>query len=558
MKVLLTTINAKYIHTSLAIRWLYVATRDRFDVSFVEFTLKQSVAHMAEAIVLTQATVVGLSVYIWNVKQTEMLVHALKQSNPSLVLVVGGPEVTYEPAHFLRHWPIDYVVSGEGEFVLGELLAFLEKGSQKLPEGVSTQKQISKTVVKANLNDLAALPSPYTLEQDVAEKQHRVLYFESSRGCPFRCAYCLSSLEQGIRYFPAVYVYNNLQAVIELGVRQIKFLDRTFNLHIEKTKAIFDFLIAHHRPNLTIQFEVYADLLSDDLVAYINNVVPNNYFRFEIGIQSTHAATNQAICRQQDMGQLAKHIKALVQANKVALHLDLIAGLPYESFDRFKDSFNEVFAFGAKEIQLGFLKLLRGTRLRQEAAKYGYVYDAGAPYQLKSHSDLPEEAVWRIQQAEAMVDLYWNSGWFSQTLDELLGTSYQGRYFEFFDELGSYYGKHGLPLHGYQLEDLYRHLQAFLTEKGLDLLGLLKWDYLGHFAIRPPGFWEHSFDKKKTKQLLYRIGNDETFLARYGLTRKEIEKGAVIDRVSDKELLLTIYVRNRILRMPYLLSDIAI
>lgn len=541
MKTIIATLNAKYIHTSLALRWLYVSNRDTCDIAFKEYTIKEKPEVVVDDLLATECDLLGLSVYIWNVNQMERIIRMLKQRNPGLLIVVGGPEVTYEPEHFLKTWDIDYVISGEGEFVLGELIQSLENGKTPKIEGVSSKEYISKTVAKADLERLSRLPSPYLLEEDRENLRNRLVYFETSRGCPYQCQYCLSSREKGVRYFPMEYILENLNALIRAGAKQIKFLDRTFNLNKQHTRSVFDYLIQNHRDGLSCQFEIYADLLDDEMIDYLNVNLPANYFRFEVGIQSTYEPTNIAVKRKQDFTLLANNIRKLMDGGKVVLHLDVIAGLPYETYDRFVRSFNDVFALGAKEVQLGFLKMLRGTNLRREAEKYGYSYKEQAPYEINYNALISSEELHRIHEAEHALEKYWNSGRFSRTMHRVFEQYYNNRYFEFFDELARFCVQQEFPERGYQLEDVFACLHHFLLSKGIDLFESLRRDYYANFTLRPPGFWNDALDKKTKKRLLYEIGQDKGFLCKYGLTRKVVEKQAAINLISGHDYLLTIF-----------------
>lgn len=544
MRIVLTTLNAKYIHTSLALRWLYVANRDKFDIQFREFTIKEQLDKVADDLLAINPDIIGLSVYIWNVEHSKNLISILKQRKPELIIILGGPEVTYEPEFFLESWDIDYVISGEGEFVLGELLTAIESGESETVniEGVSSRFHVSKNIVQADLEKLSALPSPYMLEEDKENLKNRLVYFETSRGCPYQCQYCLSSLEKGVRYFPMDYILTNLRYFLNSDARQIKFLDRTFNLNKEHTFSVFSFLIDNYRSNLSCQFEVYADLLKDEMIDYLNTNLPENYFRFEIGIQSTYEPTNVAVKRKQDFALLSDNVKKLMAGGKVDLHLDLIAGLPYESLERFIKSFNDVFSLGAKEVQLGFLKMLRGTNLRRDAVSYGYEYDTQAPYEIKYNSDISQEELGRIHEAEHALEKFWNSGRFILTMQTLFSGEYKGRYFELFDEIGQYYKAQGYSHRGYQLEDLFRCLHAFLLSKGIDLFDVLRQDYYSNFSRRPQGFWSEQIDKRTRKQLLYQIGQDKSFLQEHNFTRKIIEKQTAIDYISENKYLLTVFL----------------
>jgi radical SAM superfamily enzyme YgiQ (UPF0313 family) len=288
-----------------------------------------------------------------------------------------------------------------------------------------------------------------------------------------------------------------------------------------------------------------ADLLHDNVIETLNERLPANFFRFEAGIQTTCEAANNAIRRKQDFPLLADKIKKIREGGKIDLHLDLIAGLPHESFDRFMQSFNEVFELKAKEVQLGFLKMLRGTGLRNNAALYKYMYDTEAPYEVKSHAAMSEAELNRIRRAENMLEKYWNSGRFKRTMQALFEDHYKGRYFELFDEIATWLHTNRLSFQNTQLEDIFRFLHDFLISKGIDLFTTLRTDYYFCFSTRPPGFWNHQLDKKTRKKLLYEIGNDKDFLGQHRLTRKIIENRTVIDPVSTNEYLLTIFPEDK-------------
>jgi anaerobic magnesium-protoporphyrin IX monomethyl ester cyclase len=551
MKVHLTTFNAKYIHTSMALRWLYVVNKDRFDLSFSEYTIKESVSVVADNILEGGYDVVGISVSIWNVKQSRELAKILKEQNPDIIIITGGPEVSYEPQFFINNWDVDYVVSGEGEFVLGQLLDALQKGNNLNIDSVSSKYNISYKTAQADITELIKFPSPYRLEFDNNERRNRITYFETSRGCPYSCQYCLSSLEKGVRYFPGEYIVENLKYLIDSDVKQIKFLDRTFNLNKKNTMTVFDFLIENHRPGLNCQFEIYADLLNDETIEYLNSKVPKNYFRFEIGIQSTHEPTNVAVKRNQNFSLLSSNIEKIMKGDVIDLHLDLIAGLPFETFDRFRKSFNDVFRLRAKEVQLGFLKLLRGTNLRRDALIYGYKFDNEAPYEIISGNDISEVELERIRDVEEALDRFWNSGRFASTMNFLFEGPYFDKYFDFFDEMGHYYKVKNLPRMGYQLEDLFNYLDQFLKSKGIDACDFLREDYYSNFKIRPTGYWSDDISKAERKKLLYTIGQDKDFLSKHNLTRKIIEKQTAINPLKDGGYLLTIFFGNKKQELVY-------
>ena len=545
MKTILATINAKYIHTSLALRLLYVVSKEKHDVEIREYTLKENIEAIAANILSTNPDIVALGVYIWNVEQSRELIECIKDSKPETIIVVGGPEVTYEPEFFINNWKIDYIVRGEGEFVLQNLLSEIEDSKEDKKkiniESVYSKSHKNEIIAKVDLSKLENYDSPYTLTIDDEDRKNKILYFETSRGCPYRCQFCLSSLDTGVRYFPKSYILDNLRNIIQSDVKTIKFLDRTFNLNKAHTEMIFDCLINNYRPNLSCQFEIYADILNDETIQKLNKILPENYFRFEIGIQSTYEPTNIAVKRKQNFPLIQKNIKQITEGGKVDLHLDLIAGLPHETYTLFEKSFNDVFVFGAKELQLGFLKMLRGTGLRNDANKYNYIYDTTAPYEMISNESLSAKDVIRIHAMEDMLERYWNSGKFQLTLNHVLFKFFDKNYFHFFDELAIFYKQYENDRKTLRLEDLFSILYKFLNKNEIEVFTLLRKDYYNNYIIRPHGFWEHQLDKSTKKKLLYEIGNDKIFLAKHQLTRKQIEKQMTVDQSESNAFLLTFF-----------------
>lgn len=547
MRTVITTINAKYIHTSLAIRLLYTVAKETSNISFQEFTIKEEPCFIAQSLLACNPDIIGIGVYIWSVKQTLVLVEELKRLKPELIIILGGPEISYEPEYFLNNWQIDYTISGDGEFAFRDLLYALEIKSNiheietNKIDGVSTKKHISKTIARADLKKIEQYDSPYKLPEDKKNITNKIAYIETSRGCPYQCQYCLSSLEKGIRFFSKEYVFSNIKYLIDNGVKTLKFLDRTFNLDNQHTDAIFDFMIKNYRNGLTCQFEIYADLLTPKIIDKLNNILPPNYFRFEIGIQSTHTETNIEVKRKQNFNIVSENILHIMNGGKIDLHLDLIAGLPFETYSLFVKSFNAVFHLKAKEVQLGFLKMLRGTNLRKNAENYGYLYSSEAPYEIISNNYISKNELKKIHIAEHMLEKFWNSGKFKMSMNYIVENIYKHRYFEFFEELAEYFEKKNIP-NNIKLEELFSSLQSFLESIDCHIFPLLRLDYYSNFRIRPQGFWKNQINKKERKQLLYKIANDKNFLAKHGLNRKIIEKQMTIDLwKKEGQYLLTLF-----------------
>ncbi|NLY62773.1 MAG: B12-binding domain-containing radical SAM protein [Erysipelothrix sp.] len=373
MRVLLTTFNSSYIHKNLALRWLYVARPKDVVVNISEYTIKDDVSSVAASIIADNYDVVGISVYIWNVDQVKSLIQLLKLRKPTIKIVLGGPEVTYENDEWFAY-PIDAIVLGEGERVFWEYL--INNNTDYVKEEASEFKPVRKE----DIAYLESLDIPYNLEIDHTNFSNQYLYVEASRGCPFRCSYCLSSLDNTVRFFSLEYLENLFESVKDFPINQVKFLDRTFNAHKERTKALYKML--ENYPNIeSFQVEIVADRLDDDLIEMIINKSNRDRYRYEIGIQSYNPKTLEAVDRRQDNERLNQVMRILLD-NDITIHADLIAGLPYEGLTSFQASFNQLANVYPTELQLGILKLLKGTKMKDQALKLNFLYNLQAPYEV--------------------------------------------------------------------------------------------------------------------------------------------------------------------------------
>ena len=526
MKTLITTLNSKYIHKSLSLRLLYVATQEYHEVDFKEYTIKEDLDTIANDIIEQKVQVVAFSVYIWNVDLIKILIDKLKKMDPQLVIVIGGPEVSYEIDYFLDNFKIDYLISGEGEVAFKELLDCLETQQPINIQGISRKdKRDYQQTKPVDLQYLETLESPYLLKRDLADMDKRILYFETSRGCPYQCQYCLSSLEKGLRFFSLDYLKAQLSLLLDSGVKTIKLLDRSFNAKTAHALAILEFIFNHYRPGIQFQFEINGDVLDQRIIDYINDA-PRGLLRFEIGIQSTYEPTNEIVKRYQNFERLSEVIKQLQQNHKIDFHLDLIAGLPLENLERFARSFDDVFAFYPKELQLGFLKLLRGTSLRKEAEKYGYVYDENPPYELLYSNDLSPEDIGKIHLAEEMLEKFWNSGKMPITMNTVIRTVASPFYF--FLDLGNYYLKQQFKMFKFQNDELFSYLDEYLNRQYQDLLIE---DYLRLSKIKPKRWWKARLDKSEARETMHYL------IEKYDLDQEEVFRYGVVEKVTDGYLL---------------------
>lgn len=536
MKTLITTLNSKYIHTALALRLLYVASYPKYDVDFKEYTIKDKLEDICADIIKQDIDILAFSTYIWNVDPIKKLIPMIRAKKKEMIIILGGPEVTYEPSYFLEHFDIDYVLSGEGEIIFPALLGAIENHQEIDEEGISYCKDgkvITNGIAKnCDLSFIEKLPSPYLLERDLPHIKDRIVYFESSRGCPYICQYCLSSLEKGVRFFSDEHIKKELKGIIDAGAKTIKFLDRSFNVLPDKALMILKFIVENYKEGQQFQFEINADVLDQRIIDFVNEKAPKHLLRFEIGIQSTYDPTNVVIKRHQDFARLSEVIQQLIDGDRVELHLDLIAGLPFESYDRFKKSFDDVFAFRAKELQLGFLKMLRGTSLRKDAHLYDYEYQEEAPYEMYSNHVLTNDERKEIHVAEEMLEKYWNSGRFNKTMNHLFD-EYFSSPFDFFHDFGTYYIQNKFKQIGYQIDELFIYLWQYLQTLNIDVLEDMIEDYLKLFKVKPKRWWQNTLSKQERHQFIHSLLEDKDFLTNTGLNQELLFRYCLIERFNE-------------------------
>ncbi|TQR44802.1 B12-binding domain-containing radical SAM protein [Paenibacillus popilliae] len=555
MKVVLATLNAKYIHTSLAIRCLKAHCEGEFDVDIAEYTIKDPVMNIVSDLYQREPDVIGFSCYIWNIEETIKVVNMLRKVRPEIRIVLGGPEVSYDTKEWMgRLSDVDFIVMGEGEETLLHLLREIEgEGKYHFVFGVAYRNKQGEVVInpprpKLDLNEI---PSPHRFAEDIPSLGKRVVYFETSRGCPFSCQFCLSSIEVGVRYFDIERTKADILYLIDNGAKLIKFVDRTFNIKRDYAMEMFQFLIENHR-GCVFQFEITADIMRPEVLDYLAEHAPPGVFRFEIGVQSTNDPTNELVKRRQNFTKLTRTVMKVKDSGKIDQHLDLIAGLPLEDYDTFRKTFNDVFALRPEELQLGFLKMLRGTGLRLDAEKYGYVFMDHAPYEMLSNDALPFRDVVRLKRLEDVLEKYWNAHRMDRTMEYLMHIEFDSP-FDFFQAFGDFWEANGWQKIGHQLEDLFVRLHAFLTAHGLKkphvALGLMKLDYFMNHKYKPRKvWWNRQLQKEEASRVLqWAAGQAELVseqFAALGLSEKELHKHAVVEMIP-----LEAVVRSRSLGM---------
>ncbi|MBA2943418.1 DUF4080 domain-containing protein [Paenibacillus sp. CGMCC 1.16610] len=507
MKVLVTTLNAKFIHTSLALRYLKAFCEKDFDFEITEYTIKDPVMNVVSDLYQRAPDVLGFSCYIWNIEETIHIIKMIKKIRPEILIVLGGPEVSYDTEYWMERIPeVDFIVMGEGEETFHQLLTEISTTRKyHFVYGLAYRKGEEVVLMpgrpKLKLDDI---PSPHRFKEDLPSLANRVVYFETSRGCPFSCQFCLSSIEVGVRYFDMERTKSDLLYLIDSGAKLIKFVDRTFNIKRDYAMEIFEFLIANHR-GVVFQFEITADIMRPEVLDYLAENAPPGTFRFEIGVQSTNDTTNELVQRRQNFMKLSRTVSKVKNSFKIDQHLDLIAGLPEEDYQSFRKTFNDVFELGPEELQLGFLKMLRGTGMRKDAHKYGYVYMDHAPYEILGNDILPFTDLIRIKRVEDVLEKYWNAHRMDHTVKYLIAHEFASA-FDFFQEFGDFWEGRGWQKIGHQLEDLFTRLREFLLgreAKNMPVIeGLMKLDYfLGH-KYKPRKIW-WDFTLEKSEQNAY-------------------------------------------------------
>jgi len=520
MRTLLISINAKYIHTNNAVRLL--KANCSFDVDIFEYTIKDSITDIIKDIESYNPDVIGFSAYIWNITLITDIIDELSLDGSKIVL--GGPEVSYESMHFMQNHPIDYVVKGEGEIAFNMLLDTLKHNRDISVVPNLTYRIDGKLYSNpiTEIIDLDKLILPYYFEEDVKHIPNKIAYIESSRGCPYKCSYCLSSLEKTVRFFDIQKVKDVILYLMTNKAKTIKFLDRTFNAN-KNTLDLLQFIIENNNNHTVFQFEITGDILDPIIIEFLNNNAPKGLFRFEIGIQSVNYETNSLVDRHQDTKKLFHNILLIQAGGVIDLHLDLIAGLPKEDLESFKNTFNTVFQLGAKELQLGFLKMLRGTKIRIESKKYGYTYQEQAPYEIIQNDFLSIEDIEQIHIVEHMLEIHHNKGYFRKGMLDILLK--QKSIFDYLLKIGNFYIENKFGFHRYQIEDVYTRVFPLLSPKELYLV---KQDYLMRSKIKPKTI----FDVVKDKRTRARIF--DTIVANHNVNQAKLYKNSVIIEHTDE------------------------
>ena len=464
MKILLAACNAKYIHSNLAVYDLkaYSSDYDK-EVLLREYTINQPKDEILKDIYGSGADVVCFSCYIWNISFVRELIRDLDKILPETAFWAGGPEVSYDAEKFLTEMPeMTGVLVGEGEKTFHDLLEYYIDGKGSLGEIRGIAYRDGEEIRHNGWRELMNLSEIPFVYQHLEEFENRIIYYESSRGCPFSCSYCLSSIDKKLRFRDLELVKKELQFFLDHKVPQVKFVDRTFNCKHEHAMAIWKYILEHDNGVTNFHFEVSADLLRDEKMDLMAKMRPG-LIQLEIGVQSTNPETIRAIHRHMDLDKLKRCVDRVHSFRNIHQHLDLIAGLPYEDYDTFHRSFNDVYQMKPDQLQLGFLKVLKGSLMQGEAEKYGIVHKEKEPYEVLSTNWLPYGDVLKLKAVESMVEVYYNSGQFQHTLEYLVPLAKDA--FTFYESLGAFYEKKGYSEISHSRMRRYEILLEYLQEE---------------------------------------------------------------------------------------------
>ena len=494
-RILLTTLNAKYIHLNLAIRILYDLNHHKGNIDWKEFTIKSNFDEVANK--CAKYDVICFSCYIWNITQTLEVAKRIKAINPEIKILLGGPEVSYEYDDIIANNAIDYIIVGEGEIPFAEFVdqyPVIENVSNLLYKK-DGEIIFNKKNVTFDIKELDGR-NPYQYD-DPSTLAHRVCYIETSRGCPYKCEFCLASLDNKMRYLPMDTIKSNLLYLMEHG-KTIKFLDRTFNIKRDFTIELFQFILDHHKPGNVFQFEITADIVHPDIIKFINENVPPGLFRFEIGIQTVNQESNKEVSRKQNFEKTSNVINQLKE--RIEMHLDLIVGLPLEYISDLKFSFESTFKLFPPELQLGFLKFLKGTPVREKYEKYGYEFDPLPPYQIIKSDFLSEEDLQNITNLEHALEIYWNKPRAIETL-KYIAQNYS--IFDYLMGLGTYFMQRN---HAYKftIVEIYETIVEYSKTNTNDpiILELLAIDYYTSQKSKPKDIFSFELAKEEVDRLL--------------------------------------------------------
>ncbi|MEA5096435.1 MAG: DUF4080 domain-containing protein [Sedimentibacter saalensis] len=529
MKILLVTLDSKFIHANLAVRYLKKFCKDDdFNIEIKEFTINQKQEYIIGEILSANADLICFSCYIWNIEYIKEISYIIKEAKNDLDILWGGPEVSFEVKKLMEEETyVDYVVFGEGEITFRE---FLKQYHSENPDYSSVNGLVFRKEKSIIINEernlilnLDELSYPY---EEVDDFEDKIIYYESSRGCPFCCSFCMSSIDKRMRTFSMERVKRDLAMLLKTNARQIKFVDRTFNADYKRSMEIMSFIIANNHNNMTIHFEITADIINNEFLEFVGTL-PVNMFQFEIGVQSLNEETLKEINRHMDINKLFDIVRFIEDHNNVHLHLDLIAGLPYEDYNMFKKSFDGLHNLQSEKIQLGFLKVLKGTKIYADKEKHVIRYRKTAPYEVIRTKYISAEEIFKLKDIEELVDKYYNEKYFEKTLEYILKHYFSSSAFEFYESFSSFWKNNDLYKVSHSRKKLYKILYDYvqcLDGINNEFIDCMKYDYV--FNNQHEDIPDYLIRESEDKYRLIKryLANDADFRKTYFAHAKKEEK----------------------------------
>ncbi|HEY5524289.1 MAG TPA: B12-binding domain-containing radical SAM protein [Clostridium sp.] len=534
MKILLTAINSKFVHSNLAVRYLKAFTVDLPYVGKIrEFSINDRVENILKEIIEEKPDVVAFSTYIWNVEMVTRLANLISMLNPKIEILYGGPEVSFDSRTFLKDNVGHYIIEGEGEKTFREFVEF--KLGNKEIDSIKGMHYRRRDNIYSNgsrpLMDMEEIVFPYEEKEDLNNK---IVYFEGSRGCPFNCKYCLSSTTHGVRFHSIERALKELQFFIDKEVTLVKFVDRTFNCNHKYSMAIWDFLIKANTKT-QFHFEISADILKEEEIELLKKA-PEGRFQFEVGVQTTNDQVLKNINRFVNFSDIKDKVVELLSLRNIKQHLDLIAGLPGEDYTSFVKSFNDVHSIRPEEIQLGFLKLLKGSSMREDADLYGMKYSPYPPYEILSTDKLSYEELIKLKKVEEVVDKYYNSHKFNNILNYFY-TRFDTP-FIFFSELGDFFERRGYFNRNIGNSEYYKVFLDFnmevLKRDDRALKDITKYDYLSFNKKRGiPSFLKGEINEDISRKI------KDKYRSEYSFKEYSVEEFSIdMDQYCDENVII--------------------
>lgn len=528
MKFLLVSLNAKYIHSSLALHSIKSYCKDYAEyIDIFEFTINNDDDFIVSEIYSLKPNLIAFSCYIWNIHKILNISRTLKKLLPDSKIVLGGPEVSYDIESLMESNPhIDIVIYGEGEFVFLEIIKSIMDRDFSYIHGIAYRLNSQICInSKPQALDLDSIDFVYN-DENIECFKNKIIYYETSRGCPYNCQYCLSSIEKGVRFLSLERVYSDLKFFLSKNIKQVKFVDRTFNCDRHRALNIWKFIKENDNGITNFHFEITADLIDNETIEFLKTV-RKGLFQFEIGVQSTNSDTIEAIDRNVNFKLLSEIVKKIKSFKNIHQHLDLIAGLPKENYASFQKSFDDVYKLEPEQLQLGFLKLLKGSGLRQKANDYGIVYKDTAPYEVLYTEALSYAEIIKLKYIEQMVEIYYNSGRAINTLKYII--QFFKSPFLFYQSLAEYWKSNNHHMVQHNKIEFLTILKDFCAENipnEIEVIKqILKFDIFLNENLKTLPEWMDSNTDYSYKKLFYADSNNiQKYFSNISYNRKQIEK----------------------------------